>query len=102
LAGISTTIISSTAATGAAHDYHAVGIVDTPGFFLREAIESNRLERLLPDWSIPLGAVYWMTPPEGPLPKRVVVLGDYLMEKLARGGVAENRGRAASHKAVAR
>jgi hypothetical protein len=26
---------------------------------------------------------YWVTPPEGPLPKRVEVLGDYLIEKLA-------------------
>ena len=84
MAGISTTIISSTAATGAAHDYHGVGIVDTPGVFLREAIESNRLERLLPDWSIPLGAVYWVTPPEGPLPKRVEVLGNFLIEQLAQ------------------
>jgi DNA-binding transcriptional LysR family regulator len=60
------------------------GLGILPEFFLREAIESNRLERLLPDWSIPLGAVYWVTPPEEPLPKRVEVLRDYLIEKLAR------------------
>jgi DNA-binding transcriptional LysR family regulator len=66
-----------------------------PEFFLREALESSRLERLLPDWSIPLGAVYWVTPPEGPLPKRVEVLGDHLIEKLARAAVAENHRRAA-------
>src|SRR6202163_3262541 len=59
------------------------GLGILPEFFLREALESNRLERLLPDWSIPLGAVYWVTPPEGPLPKRVEVLGEYLIEKLA-------------------
>src|ERR1700726_4660689 len=62
------------------------GLGILPEFFLREALESNRLERLLPDWSIPLGAVYWVTP-EGPLPKRVEVLGDYLIEKLARAAV---------------
>jgi len=56
--------------------------------------DKRRLERLLPDWSIPLGAVYWVTPPEGPLPKRVEVLGDYLIEKLARATVAENHWRA--------
>lgn len=55
-----------------------------PEFFLREALVSQRLERLLPDWSIPLGAVYWVTPPEGPTPKRVEVLGEYLVEKLAQ------------------
>jgi DNA-binding transcriptional LysR family regulator len=60
------------------------GLGILPAFFLREALESQRLERLLPDWSIPLGAVYWVTPPEAPLPKRVEVLLDYLIEKLAR------------------
>jgi DNA-binding transcriptional LysR family regulator len=59
------------------------GLGILPEFFLREALESKRLERLLPDWSIPLGAVYWVTPPEGPLPKRVEVLRDYLIAKLA-------------------
>lgn len=74
------------------------GLGILPEFFLREALESKLLERLLPDWSIPLGAVYWATPPEGPLPKRVEVLGEYLIEKLASGGVAENHGRPASRK----
>ena len=59
------------------------GLGVLPDFFLREALESKQLERLLPDWSIPLGAVYWVTPPEGPLPKRVEVLRDYLIAKLA-------------------
>ena len=54
-----------------------------PEFFLREALQSNLLERLLPDWSIPLGAVYWVTTPEGPAPKRVEVLGNFLTGKLA-------------------
>jgi DNA-binding transcriptional LysR family regulator len=74
------------------------GLGILPEIFLREAIESNRLERLLPDWSIPLGAVYWLTPPEGPLSKRVKVLGGYLIEKLAQAAVAENHGRSASVK----
>src|SRR3984893_2075392 len=78
------------------------GLGILPEFFLQEALESNRLERLLPDWSIPLGAVYWVTPPEGPLPKRVEVLRDYLIEKLARAAVAEDQGRAASGKAMNR
>src|SRR5712675_22110 len=68
------------------------GLGILPEFFLREALVSNLLERLLPDWSIPLGAVYWVTPPEGPLPKRVEVLGEYLTEKLARGGGTESHG----------
>jgi len=60
------------------------GLGILPEFFLSEALESKLLERLLPDWSIPLGAVYWVTPPEGPLPRRVEVLGDFLIEKLTQ------------------
>jgi DNA-binding transcriptional LysR family regulator len=60
-----------------------VGVSILPKFFLSNALASNQLERLLPDWSIPLGAVYWVTSYEGPLPRRVEVLGDYLIEKLS-------------------
>lgn len=65
------------------------GLGILPEFFLRSALESQLLERLLPDWSIPLGAVYWVTPPQEPLPQRVEVLGDYLIEKLSRDQIAE-------------
>ncbi|HKC15714.1 MAG TPA: LysR family transcriptional regulator [Steroidobacteraceae bacterium] len=64
------------------------GLGILPDFLLREALDSNLLERLLPDWSIPLGAIYWATPSEGPLPMRVKVLGDFLIEKLT---LRENR-----------
>ncbi len=60
------------------------GLGILPEFFLNDALASGRLERLLPDWSIPLGAVYWVTPPEGPLPTRVAALGAFLIEKLAQ------------------
>jgi DNA-binding transcriptional LysR family regulator len=59
------------------------GIGILPEFFVREALHSRLLERLLPDWSIPLGAVYWVVAPEGPVPKRVEVLGNFLVERLA-------------------
>jgi DNA-binding transcriptional LysR family regulator len=58
-----------------------VGIL--PEFILRDALAAGRLERLLPAWSLPAGAVYWVTPPGGPRPKRVEVLGDFLVAKLA-------------------
>jgi len=60
------------------------GLGILPEFILREALAAGRLERLLPDWSLPLGAVYWVTPPGGTRPKHVEVLGDFLVEKLAR------------------
>src|SRR5882757_10471410 len=59
-----------------------VGIL--PEFFLREALATDQLERVLPDWSLPVGAVYWVTPPGEPQPKRVEMLADFLLEKLAR------------------
>jgi DNA-binding transcriptional LysR family regulator len=50
---------------------------------VRDAL-AGQLERLLPDWSLPLGAVYWVMPPGGPRPKRIEVLGDFLFAKLSR------------------
>jgi DNA-binding transcriptional LysR family regulator len=67
------------------------GLGILPEFFLRGALESNLLEKVLPDWSVPLGAVYWVRPPQDPLPMRVQVLGDYLIEKLSPGPIAEDR-----------
>ncbi len=61
------------------------GVGVLPEFLLREALESGRLERLLPDWSLPLGAVYWVMPPDGPTPRRVEVLRDFLVGKLSAG-----------------
>src|SRR5712671_3094603 len=62
------------------------GLGILPEFILREALGVNQLERLLPDWSLPLGAVYLVTPPGEPQPKRVEVLADFLMKKLAAHG----------------
>jgi DNA-binding transcriptional LysR family regulator len=61
------------------------GLGILPEFFLEEALKSKRLERLLPDWSIPLGAVYWVTSQDAPVPKRIEALGEYLVAKLDRG-----------------
>jgi DNA-binding transcriptional LysR family regulator len=59
------------------------GLGILPEFFLRDVIHARRLERLLPDWSIPLGAVYWVMPKAGPLSKRLEALRDYLVDKLS-------------------
>ena len=60
------------------------GLGILPDFILRDALSAGQLKRLLPDWSLPSGAVYWVTPPGGPRPKRLEVLADFLVEKLAR------------------
>jgi DNA-binding transcriptional LysR family regulator len=65
------------------------GLGILPEFFLREALATHRLERVLPDWSLPHGAVYWVTPPGEPQPKRVEVLADFLVKRLATHGKAE-------------
>src|SRR5437588_4139547 len=61
-----------------------IGLGILPEFILRDALAAGQLKRLLPDWSLPSGAVYWVTPPGGPRPKRLEVLADFLVEKLAR------------------
>jgi DNA-binding transcriptional LysR family regulator len=59
------------------------GLGILPEFILRDALAAGRLEKLLPDWSLPAGAVYWVTPAAGPRPKRIEVLADFLAAKLA-------------------
>jgi len=59
------------------------GLGILPEFILRDAIAAGHLERLLADWPLLSGAVYWVTPPGGLQPQRVEVLGDFLYEKLS-------------------
>jgi DNA-binding transcriptional LysR family regulator len=70
------------------------GVGVLPEFISRDALATSLLERLLPAWSIPLAAVYWLTTPAGPRPKRVEILGNFLVEKLA--GHAKRGARAAA------
>jgi len=60
------------------------GIGILPEFIVRDALADGTLVRLLPDWALPSGAVYWVTPPGGPRPKRVEVLADFLVDRLGR------------------
>jgi DNA-binding transcriptional LysR family regulator len=59
------------------------GLGILPEFILRPAFDAGRLERLLAEWSLPAGAVYWVTPPGGLRPKRVEVLGEFVAASLA-------------------
>jgi DNA-binding transcriptional LysR family regulator len=60
------------------------GLGILPEFILRDALGAGQLERLLPDWSLASGGVYWVTPVLKPRPKRVEVLGEFLARKLSR------------------
>src|SRR6516162_7788070 len=59
-----------------------VGLGILPEFIVREALADGRLERLLPEWSMASGSVYWVTPPCGHRPKRVDVLGEFVAQSL--------------------
>jgi DNA-binding transcriptional LysR family regulator len=60
------------------------GLAVLPEFIVRDALADGRLERLLADWSLPAGAVYWVTPPGGLPPQRVKVLAELLFERLGK------------------
>lgn len=61
-----------------------MGIGVLPQFIVRDALARKELEIVLPDWSLPVSAVYWLTPPGGPRPKRVETLADFFANRLAR------------------
>jgi DNA-binding transcriptional LysR family regulator len=71
-----------------------------PEFILHDARAAGQLEKVLPDWYVPPGAVYWVMSPGSPRPKRVEVFGVFLFEKLSgrKSGAktARIRSRAAS------
>lgn len=55
-----------------------------PEFIVRDALKAKKLEIVLPEWSLPPGAVHWVTPPGGPKPKRIDVLGEFFSKRLGR------------------
>lgn len=55
-----------------------------PDFIAAPAMADGRLVPVLDDWSLPTGALHWVTPPGGPKPKRVEALGEFLGKHLAR------------------
>jgi DNA-binding transcriptional LysR family regulator len=60
------------------------GLGILPEFIVRDALADGRLERLLSDWSLSSGAVYWVTPPGGLPPQRVKVLADLLFDRIGK------------------
>ena len=70
-----------------------IGLGVLPDFILRPALADGSLERVLPDWSMPASALHWVTPPGGPRPARVEVLGEFLAERLgaSRRNAKRNR-----------
>jgi len=46
-----------------------LGLGVLPDFIVRAALADGRLERVLPDWSLPTSGLHWVTPPGGPKPR---------------------------------
>lgn len=61
-----------------------IGLAVLPEFIVRDALAAKKLEIVLPEWSLPAGAVHWMTPPGGPKPKRVEALAEFFGRRLSR------------------
>ena len=70
-----------------------LGLGVLPDFILRGALADGTLERVMPDWSLPPTALHWVTPPGGPKPARVEVLGEFLAERLSPSHRAGKRSR---------
>jgi DNA-binding transcriptional LysR family regulator len=68
-----------------------IGVGVLPEFIVRDTLADGRLQRLLPEWTLASGAVYWVTPPGGPRPKRVDILRDFLMSKLSSPATRQRR-----------
>jgi DNA-binding transcriptional LysR family regulator len=59
------------------------GLGVLPEFIVRDALAYGRLEKLLPEWSMASGSVYWVTPPGGHRPKRVDILREFVSRSLS-------------------
>jgi DNA-binding transcriptional LysR family regulator len=55
-----------------------LGLGIQPEFIARAALDSGELEIVLPDWTLPASAVYWVTPPGALKTKRIDAIADYL------------------------
>lgn len=55
-----------------------LGLGVQPEFIARAALAAGELEIVLPDWSLPASAVYWVTPPGGLKSRPIDILADYL------------------------
>ncbi|MGB8365861.1 MAG: LysR family transcriptional regulator [Rhizomicrobium sp.] len=60
-----------------------LGLAVLPDFIIRDALADGRLEIVLPDWSLPAGALHWVTPPGGLRPVRVEALARFFAERLS-------------------
>ena len=61
-----------------------LGIADLPDFIAGDAIADGRLEVILKGWTMPQGALHFVTPSAGPRPARIDALADFLAKRLSK------------------
>jgi DNA-binding transcriptional LysR family regulator len=79
-----------------------VGLGVLPDFIVRDALDKGELEIALPEWSLPAGAVHWVTPPGGPKPKRLEVLAEFMAAHLSNRDPAKRQARSRADTGAAR
>ena len=61
-----------------------LAIAELPEFIAAEFLRDGRMERLLPDWSLPGGGLYFVTPTARGRPAKVEALADFLAKRLSK------------------
>ncbi len=61
-----------------------IGLAVQPDFIVRDALADGRLEAVMTGWSLQPAGLHLITPPGGPRPARIEVLGDFLAKRLSR------------------
>jgi DNA-binding transcriptional LysR family regulator len=60
-----------------------IGIAELPEFVVTEYLTDGRMEAILTDWTLPRGALYFVTPSARARPAKVEALADFLAERLS-------------------
>ncbi|PDT03063.1 LysR family transcriptional regulator [Rhizobium chutanense] len=60
-----------------------LGIVELPEFMAHEHLADGRLKTILSDWTLPSGALYFVTPSARARPAKVEVLSDFMVARLS-------------------
>jgi DNA-binding transcriptional LysR family regulator len=59
-----------------------LAIAELPEFIAGEYLHDGRMEAILPDWTLPKGGLYFVTPSARARPAKVEALSDFLAERL--------------------
>lgn len=60
-----------------------LGIIELPEFLAHDYLVDGELAPILPDWTLPTGALYFVTPSARSRPAKVEVLSDFMMARLS-------------------